>query len=166
MSWYRIAQQQESFKSIINTGTPGKGSGIIVDANDLRQLQDFVSTNSHTPITVIDRSENKNLRVSILHGGVDNNQKFFFSDGNNNVVYPKNEDDPSYQANPNDPKFNIPWEQRLKIGSGDKIIACHQGLAEAGDFDRVTTYRGKLQISVPQKVDPNQELYYIEVTGG
>jgi hypothetical protein len=165
MSWYRIAQQQENWKSIVNTGTPGKDTGIVVDANDLRQLQSFISTNSHTPITVTDRSENKNLRISILHGGVDANGKFAFSDGKGNFVYPKNEDDPTFQLNPNDPKFNTPWENRLGIGSGDKIIACHEGVAEAGQFDRVTTYRGKLQVSVPQQIDPNQDLYYIEVTG-
>lgn len=165
MSWYRIAQQQENWKSIVNTGSPGENSGIVVDSNDLRQLQDFISTNSHKPITVTDRSENKNLRISILHGGVDQKGKFFFSDGQDNAIYPKNEDDPAFQIDPQDPKFNIPWENRLGIGAGDKIIACHEGMAEAGQFDRVTSYRGKLQVSVPQRVDPNQDLYYIVVTG-
>jgi hypothetical protein len=165
MSWYRIAQQQENWKSIVNTGAPGENSGIVVDSNDLRQLQDFVSTNSHKPITVTDRSENKNLRISILHGGVDQNGKFFFSDGQSNAVYPVNEDDPAFQANPNDPKFQQAWQNRLGIGSGDKIIACHEGMAQAGNFDRVVSYQGKLQLSVPQMVDPNQKLYRINVTG-
>ena len=165
MSWYRIAQQQENWKSIVNTGAPGANSGIVVDSNDLRQLQDFISTNSHKPITVTDRSENKNLRISILHGGVDQNGKFFFSDGQSNAVYPVNEDDPAFQANPNDPKFQQAWQNRLGIGSGDKIIACHEGMAQAGNFDRVVSYQGKLQLSVPQMVDPNQRLYRINVTG-
>jgi hypothetical protein len=38
-------------------------------------------------------------------------------------------------------------------------------MAQAGNFDRVVSYQGKLQLSVPQMVDPNQKLYRINVTG-
>jgi hypothetical protein len=169
MSWYKIAQQvqqQDNSQSILSTGTPGTSSnpaGILVDQNDLRKLQSFNENSG--PITVVDRDNGQNINVSIIHGGTDNSGKFYFSDGQGSVIYPNNQDDPTYQANPNDPKFATPWENRLGIGQGDKIIACHEGLAQAGQFDRVTSYQGKLQISVPVQIDPNQQLYRINVQG-
>jgi len=167
MSWYRLAQQyQDNAQSILKTGTPGTASnpaGILVDEIDLRKLQSFNGNSG--PVTVVDRDNGQALNVTIIHGGVDQNGKFFFSDGQSNAVYPVNEDDPAFQANPNDPKFQQAWQNRLGIGSGDKIIACHEGMAQAGNFDRVVSYQGKLQLSVPQMVDPNQKLYRINVTG-
>ena len=174
MSWYRFAQQyQDSSQSIISTGTPGTSSnpaGILVDETDLRNLQNFNENSG--PLRIIDRDNNQQIPVTLIHGGVDSNGKFAFSDGKGNYVYPKNEDDPTYQLNPDDEKFKTSWENRLGIGSGTKIIACHEGMANAGDFDRVTTYQGKLQIKVPTEIpsdpsNPNSapKLFRVNIEG-
>ena len=151
MSWYKLAQeqQQDNWQNILKGRQPGTSSnpsGILVSFQDYQKLKGFGPKMG--PTDVFDKDTNR--KVWVIHGGLDPNGNFAFSDGKNGYVSPEDKD----------------WAQKLGVNENDFIIACYEGTAPPGAFNSVTKYQGKLILETPQNVqDPSQDVR-VNITGG
>lgn len=153
MSWYKVAQEADNWKNIINTqavGTTNNPAGITVSLGDYNKLKGFGSGSG--PISVYDLETNS--KITVVHGGLDPQGKFAFAKGNGEFVYPEN--------NPN-------WAQELgpNVNPNDFIVACYEGSAPTGTFKSVvgTQYKGKLNLAIPTQVPSDSNQIKIGIQG-
>ncbi len=128
--WYRLSQNQP-LQNLTTTSNPstisGGAQGIEIAQADLPKLQQFQT--SGTPVTVRDVTTGK--MVSIMHGNVDQNGKFYVAGAGNDIGTEEN--------------FNE-WAVRNGVNPSNFILSCKQGAANTGAFNNLTSYRGVLQL--------------------
>ncbi len=147
--WYRYSQAQP-LQNLTTTSSPstisGGAQGIEISQADLPKLQQFKTTGA--PVTVRDVSTGK--MVSIVHGNVDQQGKFFLSRVGGDVGTEENFND---------------WAARNGVNPGNFILSCKQGAANTSAFNNLTSYQGVLQLQWSNQ--PNERgNYNVFVQGG
>jgi len=147
--WYKIAQAPD-FQNLSQSSSPsmvykGASQGIVTDAAGRGAVLKFM--NDGIPTAIRDTQNNK--MITLAHGNLTNGQ-FQIVDGSGQGI---------------DQSQYVQWANQNGLNPNNLLLSCYQGAANTGAFKSLTSYRGKLMVSVTSTPDEKGN-YTVFVSGG
>ena len=147
--WYKIAQSPD-FQNLSQSSSPsmvyqGASQGLKTDAAGKAAVMKFM--NDGVPTSIRDVQNNK--MITLAHGNLTDGQ-FQIVDQNGQGI---------------DQNQYVQWDNQNGLNPNNLLLSCYQGAANTGAFKSLTSYRGKLMVSVTNTPDETGN-YTVFVSGG